>query len=137
MAEAKQFTLKITSAVGIAGKLKRAGSIVTLDEAAAKNLMQRGKAVLPTDAELRAAGFEVVEHEPAGSEVLYGSNKLPAMVKIAKDKEVQLGEVVAAAHTASGLSVEDWNALEEDKRDELLTDQIKTMRAEAKSAAAK
>lgn len=57
-------------------------------------------------------------------ETLLGSSVLPALIAIG-DAEVQLGEIVAAAHTKSGLSVEDWNALEDAARELLLEAEIK------------
>lgn len=44
-------TVKLTAAVGIAGELVRAGTIVTIPEEAAKNLLHRGKAELATEAD--------------------------------------------------------------------------------------
>jgi Rho termination factor, N-terminal domain. len=44
----KQATIKITSAIGIDGKIKKPGTIITVDEDVAKNLLQRGRAVLDT-----------------------------------------------------------------------------------------
>lgn len=61
--------------------------------------------------------------------VLLGSGVLPAMVNIAEGKDVQLGDVVAEAHKASGLSVEEWNELPESERDEKLNAAIEAMRA--------
>jgi hypothetical protein len=63
------------------------------------------------------------------TEILNGSNTLPANIEIAEGLEVQLGAVVAAAYTASGLSVEDWNGLAEDERDILLNETIENMKA--------
>lgn len=45
----KTATVKLTAAIGIAGQLIRAGTIVTIPEAAAKNLLYRGKAELATE----------------------------------------------------------------------------------------
>jgi hypothetical protein len=39
--------LKLTAAIAIAGKIRKAGSIVEVDEALAKNLLHRGKVRLP------------------------------------------------------------------------------------------
>jgi hypothetical protein len=61
------------------------------------------------------------------SDVLYGSSTLPSMIEIG-DQQVQLGTVVAAAHTASGLSVADWNALPAEDRDVRLAVQVEAMR---------
>lgn len=61
---------------------------------------------------------------------LLGSSVLPAMVAIGPDHSVQLGQVVAAAHAASGLSVDAWNALPEPEREGLLTTTILAMRTQ-------
>lgn len=53
----------------------------------------------------------------AAGETLSGSNTLPAVVEIAPGKSVQLGEIIAFAHAASGLTVEAWNGLAEEERD--------------------
>jgi|GEM_PF-6072053 len=65
---------------------------------------------------------------------LHGSSKLSATIEIAEGKTVQLGEVVAAAHLASGLTAEAWNALPDDKLDELLNAQIETLKQSAAKA---
>lgn len=54
---------------------------------------------------------------------LYGSDTLPSEVAVGETK-VQLGEIVAAAHTASGKTVEQWNALLPIDRDALLQAEI-------------
>ena len=61
--------------------------------------------------------------------ILHGSDKLPAHIEIAEGKTVQLGTVVAEAHTASGLSEEAWNALPADERDALLNAEIDRLKA--------
>lgn len=48
-------------------------------------------------------------------EVLVGSSVHPATFEI-NGKSYTLGDVVAAAHTASGLAVEEWNALPDEDR---------------------
>lgn len=50
---------------------------------------------------------------------LLGSSVLPSLILIG-DSELQLGEVVAAAHADSGLSVAEWNALPEGEIDKIL-----------------
>lgn len=52
----KQVKIKITSAVAIGGEIKRPGSVVTVAEEFAKNLLHRGRAELATgDAESASA----------------------------------------------------------------------------------
>lgn len=69
------------------------------------------------------------------NETLNGSNTLPAKIEFGPDKSVQLGEIVAKAHQASGLSVDAWNALPEAERDELLNKMIDQLRPIAEVAA--
>lgn len=54
-----KYTLMLTSAIALAGVLHKAKALVDVDESTAKNLLHRGKARLPTDQELAAAGREV------------------------------------------------------------------------------
>lgn len=70
-------------------------------------------------------------------EGLLGSSVLPSIVVIGADKSVQLGEVVAAAHKASGLSVEAWNQLPAEQREDLLKMTVEAMQAQPPAAAAK
>jgi hypothetical protein len=65
---------------------------------------------------------------------LHGTNALPAIVEIAAGKSVQLGEIVRAAHAQSGLSVEDWNALPQENRDDLLRKIVADLRADPDAA---
>ncbi len=44
----KSFVLKLTSAIAVDGDVVAAGGLVEVDEATAKNLLHRGKAVLAT-----------------------------------------------------------------------------------------
>lgn len=119
----KTFPLKITSAVALGGVIHKAGSIVPeVEERVARDLLRRGKAVLHTVDE--DAASEDIDTDTGG--ILYGSGTMPAVLTIAGQK-VQLGTLVAAAHAASGLSVDDWNALDEPARDHLLAEQIKVL----------
>lgn len=65
-----------------------------------------------------------VTDDPVSVDTLLGSSILPALIEIG-DAQVQLGEIVAAAHQKSGLSLEDWNALEDAARELLLDAEIK------------
>jgi len=64
--------------------------------------------------------------------MLIGTNQIPALSDIG-GKQVQLGDIVAAAHTASGLSVTKWNKLPGDERDMHIQVQLEQMHADAKS----
>lgn len=63
----------------------------------------------------------------AGEQMLLGSSTLPSLIEVGGE-QVQLGTVVAAAQAASGLSVEDWNKLSEEARDQHLNQQVDAMR---------
>lgn len=73
------------------------------------------------------------EQTPQPVAGLLGSDVLGSIIDIGGEP-VQLGTVVAAAHQASGLSVEDWNGLVPQIRETLLADQVAAMR-DARSAA--
>lgn len=79
--------------------------------------------------------YREVKAEPekpieAHIETLLGSSVLPSMVEIGPEISVQLGEVVARAHTESGLSIADWNAMADDAREALLAATVEAMKAE-------
>ena len=59
---------------------------------------------------------------------LFGSNVQPTMVDI-NGTEVQLGDVVMHAFTASQLTAEEWNGLPEAEREEQIAADIEAMRA--------
>lgn len=66
--------------------------------------------------------------------VLVGSNAFASHIDIGSGRDaVPLGEVVAGAYQASGLSEQAWNELAQEKRDELLGVQVEVMRKEAKA----
>lgn len=67
----------------------------------------------------------------SAAETLLGSSVLPSMVEIGPGKSVQLGNVVARAHKASGLSVDDWNALVAEDREARLAETVEAWKAEA------
>lgn len=67
----------------------------------------------------------------ASVESLLGSSSLPTLVDVGHPEPAQLGTVVARAHSKSGMSVEAWNSLPEDIREELIHRSIKDLQAEA------
>ncbi len=77
------------------------------------------------DAEEKAA------REARQNGTLIGSSVQPSIVSLTGNKTVPLGEVVAAAHRASGLSVEEWNELQGDEREALISSMVTTMEREA------
>lgn len=68
-------------------------------------------------------------------ESLLGSNVLPANIELAEGVSVQLGEVVRRAHVHSGLSVADWNALEDADREAELAAMVRELQAAAEAEA--
>lgn len=70
-----------------------------------------------------------------GSTVIYGTDQLPGLVEVG-GQMVQLGTVVAGAHAASGLSVDDWNGLVPQIRDQLVIKHLELMRAQVAPAKA-
>ena len=75
-------------------------------------------------------------------ESLNGSNVLPANIELAEGVSIQLGEVVRQAFEHTGLTVADWNALEEGDREAELAAMVRELQsrveaeAEAKKGAA-
>jgi hypothetical protein len=65
---------------------------------------------------------------------LVGSDLLPSHVQLVDDTTVPLGHIVQHAHSASGLSIEDWNNLDSEAREALLAASVQqlTIEAEAK-----
>jgi len=70
-----------------------------------------------------------------GSAGIYGTDQLPGLVEVG-GQMVQLGTVVTGAHAASGLSVDDWNGLVPQIRDQLVIEHLELMRAQAAPAKA-
>ncbi len=72
-------------------------------------------------------------------ESLVGSNVLPANIELAEGISVQLGEVVRQAFEHTGLSIADWNALDEGDREAELAAMVRELqsRAEAEAEAKK
>lgn len=62
---------------------------------------------------------------------LLGSNLLASNIDLVGDVTVPLGDVVRHAHAASGLSIEDWNALDDTLREAKLADAVEQLRSEA------
>lgn len=104
--------------------------VTDLDDATAERL--QNEQMLETSVE-KPEGFDhQVEETPAdevgkGSTLtpdaqtgLVGSGLLPSLIRYDTGFEITLGDLVQQAHTASGLSVDDWNGLTDQARETLL-----------------
>lgn len=60
---------------------------------------------------------------------LIGSNKYSAEIPLAEGRVILLGDLVEAAQKASGLSLQDWNALDEQVRDGHIEQALEAARA--------
>lgn len=67
---------------------------------------------------------------------LNGSSVQPAEVDVGGGAPVALGDVVAAAHAASGVSVEDWNTMPDADREALIEAEVARLRKANKPAEA-
>ncbi|BEV09322.1 hypothetical protein [Methylophilus sp. DW102] len=73
--------------------------------------------VAETPADEAAAGSALAPDAETG---LVGSGLLPSVINYAGGFEITLGDLVQEVHTASGLSVGDWNGLADQARETLL-----------------
>lgn len=62
--EKEPVTLKLTSAVALGGSIRKAGALVEVSEPDARNLLDRGKAVLATDKTKALAPKAVKPEDP-------------------------------------------------------------------------
>lgn len=69
--------------------------------------------------------------EAAASGKLAGSTRHEDLIDLTGRKTVDLADVIQAAHRNSALSREEWNELEPDERDALITRQIEVWTADA------
>lgn len=60
-------------------------------------------------------------------EMLLGSTMLPPEITISDDITVSLSQVVSTAHSESGLTIKEWNALPDDEREAMLVKTINSM----------
>lgn len=93
----KTHSLMLVAAIAMAGAVVRAGNIVDVDENTARNLLHRGKARIPTEDELRAAGREVPNEDDASDPGAGGGTKKPSegltvkqLKQALKDKSVTI-----------------------------------------------
>lgn len=102
--------------------------IMTGKREADQEVTEKTEAEKAAEAEAASAIVKIKSDE---AETLLGSSILPSTVEITAEKSVQLGDVVAFAHKASGLSVADWNAQKEEDREAALAAAVEAMKAEA------
>ncbi|MGE8288672.1 MAG: hypothetical protein ACN6RG_11970 [Stenotrophomonas sp.] len=81
---------------------------------------------------LKAEGDTTAAPPPAS---LTGSNVLPSNVDLAEGVTLPLGDVVRKAHEASGLSIADWNALDDSDREARLAATVLELQATAEADA--
>ncbi len=68
-------------------------------------------------------------------DILVGSNVLPSNIELAQGVTVQLGEVVRQAFEHTGLTVAEWNALEEGDREAELAAMVRELQSRAEADA--
>ena len=107
-----------------------AQAVVTGDQPASVTLESPTPAVEHPASAAPDTPAVAVQLPPAQTQALLGSDVLDLIIDIG-GTPVQLGTIVAAAHDVSGLSVDDWNGLVPQIREQLLSDQIAAMRARA------
>lgn len=81
-------------------------------------------------AKILTLGGDTLASAPAAPSLL-GSNLLPGSIHLDGDVYVSLSDVVRHAHTASGLSIEGWNDLDDTVREAKLADAVEQLRSEA------
>lgn len=103
---------------------------VTDEVAVQKLLRHSGSWRLAEDAPTtKKADKPAKDQTPPPAVALIGTDKLPAVVDITETQGAQLGDIVAGAQANSGLSAEEWNALEQEERDELIQAHLESVRA--------
>lgn len=86
------------------------------------------------DADQPSAAISDPENDGGG---LVGSSTAPSTYLLEGGNTVQLGQVVAEAHKRSGLSVADWNALDQEERDtriQLVVDDLPLAKTDSSQA---
>lgn len=79
----KSYVLKLTCAIAIDGQINKAGSLVEVSEAEAKNFLHRGKAVLATEED----GVELQEEQTSTD---YSSWTKHALLEYAKQHGLEV-----------------------------------------------
>lgn len=97
----KSYVLKLTSAIVVDGGIVKAGQLVELSEAEAKNLLARGKAVLATAAD----GYEEDDDESSGVD-LSKLNKTQ-LQEIAKGHEIAFEDSTTKAQLIAAIEAKE------------------------------
>lgn len=86
--------------------------------------------VLQEDGPITTADMDKALSTLDSTEALIGTDKLPDLVDITDTQQAQLGDLVRGAFEGSDMTVEEWNALEADVRDELILGFVEKVRAD-------
>ncbi|MDF3073459.1 MAG: hypothetical protein K0S54_1126 [Alphaproteobacteria bacterium] len=81
------------------------------------------------DGSVAVGDVQLPDLSPAQQDILLGSDSHPANFTI-HGKTYQLGEIVARAHKASGLDVQEWNELEGPTREDLIDEVLDGLQAD-------
>lgn len=110
----KSYVLKLTSAIAIDGQIHKAGSLVEVSEAEAKNFLDRGKAVLATSED----GVEQEDHAEYVEIELSKLSKVELLEVAKRDgipiadgmTKAQIIEAIDAANAAANHAAADADA---------------------------
>lgn len=98
----KSYVLKLTSAIVVDGGIVKAGQLVELSEAEAKNLLSRGKAVLATAAD----GYEGHDDDESSGVDLSKLNKAQ-LQDIAKGHEIAFEDSTTKAQLIAAIEAKE------------------------------
>lgn len=104
------------------------------EETAARLMAADGNVYVPYRAGQPAAKLPPPPLPKEPQPFLYGSSTLPAQVDLGNGMTMPLGEVVKQAYAASGLSMDEWNGMEEAARDDYLNRLIAAVRSDSQKA---
>ena len=94
----KNYILKLTSAVAFGGVISKAGELVEVTEAEAKNLLHRGKAVLATAED----GVEQSGEDDGGEDLSKFTKE--KLLEIAKNRGVEIASGANKAHIIEAIT---------------------------------
>lgn len=98
----KSYVLKLTSAIAVDGSIVKAGSLVELSEAEAKNLLSRGKAILATADD----GYEGDDEGESSGVDLSRLNKTQ-LQEIAKGREIAFEDSTTKAQLIAAIEAKE------------------------------